>query len=284
MFTIHHTSDGRIIDDILLRTMCTLDDIKPSVLDRREAKIFEEIVASIPSRILSSDTVQAEREKVRNERDDLEHEGRSELDEKDHDESVHAVNDLYRIMKNGEILGQILRTKYGSLEREKVVEIIETIADGRLRLVRLILGHQEEMNDVATFIHKKSPKISLDKIKQVLRMVSFFWTMHNVERTVGALNKPEIRSLVEEVVTQKNTPAYDLIGYFLRLDTIEEFSDNERSQLKDLWSKYRYKFFRKVISIRTQRYLNTHQVRTPVEQAVCSLLNIKYEPRLKKLG
>ena len=221
---------------------------------------------------------------MRKERDNLEHEGRSELDDKDDDESVHAVNDVYRIMKNSEILGQILRNKYGSLEREKVVEIIETIANGRLRLVQLILGNQKEMNDLATFIHKKSPKFSLDEIKQALRFLSFVWTMHNVERTVGALNKPEIRSLVEEVVTQRNTPAYDLIGYFLRLDTIEEFSDNERRQLKDLWNKYRYEFFRKVISIRTQRYLNTHQVRTPVEQAVCSLLNIKYEPRLKKLG
>ena len=28
--------------------------------------------------------------------------------------------------------------------------------------------------------------------------------------------------------------AYDLIGYFLRLDTIEEFSKNEQKQLKDL--------------------------------------------------
>ena len=77
--------------------------------------------------------------------------------------------------------------------------------------------------------------------------------------------------------------AYDLIGYFLRLDTIEEFSKNEQKQLKDLLNKHRYDFFRKVISIRTQRYLNTHQVRTPVEQAVCSSLKIRYKPRPKKL-
>ena len=76
---------------------------------------------------------------------------------------------------------------------------------------------------------------------------------------------------------------YDLIGYFLRLDTIEEFSKNEQKQLKDLLNKHRYDFFRKVISIRTQRYLNTHQVRTPVEQAVCSSLKIRYKPRPKKL-
>ena len=283
IFTIHHTSDVRIIDDIVLHTMCALDDLKPSVLDREEAKIFEDIVASIPSEILSGETVEAERKKMRKERDHAERDGRNELDEKDDDESVHTVNDAYRIMKNSEILGQIVRNKYGSLKREKVVEIIETVADGGLRLVQLVLGTQKEMNEFATFIHKRSPQFSLDEIKKALRSLSFVWTMHNVERTVDALNKPEIRPLVEDVVTQRNTPAYDLIGYFLRLDTIEEFSKNEQKQLKDLLNKHRYDFFRKVISIRTQRYLNTHQVRTPVEQAVCSSLKIKYKPRLKKL-
>ena len=284
IFTIHHTSDDDILNDIMLHTMCALDDIKPSVLDRKEAEMFEDIVASIPPTILSSDTIQAEREKERNERDNLEHEDRSELGDKDDDESVYAVNDIYRIMKNSEILGQILRNKYGNLEREKVIEIIETIADGGLRLVRLIIGDGKEMNDIAIFIHKKNPEYSLEKIKQAIRIVSFIWTMHNIERTVGALNKPEIQSLVKEVVTKKNTPAYDLIGYFLRLDTIEQFSDYEKRQLKKMLNKYRYEFIRKVISIRTQRYLNTHQVRTQVEQAVCSLLNIKYKPKLKRLG
>ena len=284
IFTIHHTSDNRIIDDILLRTMCTLDDIKPSALDRKEAEIFKDIVAAIPSQIFTSDTVESEREKERNERDNRELEDRSELGDKDDEEPVDAVNDVYRIMKNSEILGQILRNKYGSLEREKVVEIIEIIADGGLRLVRLILGSQKEMNDFAIFIHKKNPEFDLDKIKLFVQFLSFLWTMINVEKIVSALNKPEIRPLVEEVVAKKNTPAYELIEYFLQLDTIDKFTDKDRVKLKSLLHKHRYLFFERVISIRTQHYLNTHRVHTPTEQAVCSLLNIKYQPRLKKLG
>ena len=282
-FTIHHTNDGEIIDDLLLRTMCALDDTEPSVLDRKEAKVFDDILAAIPEEILSDETIQTERKKERDERDRNEDEAVDDLEKQDDVESVHAVNDVYRIMKNSEILGQILRNKYGSLNREKIVEIIETIADARLRLVRLILGHQEEMNDFATFIHRRSPTIGLDKIKKVLRFLSFAWTMHNVERAVEALNKPEIRPLVEAVVAEKETPAYHLIGYFLRLDTIDEFSDKERRHLKDLMIRYRHDFFRKVISLRTQRYLMTHRVRARVEQAVCSLLKIQYKSRWKKL-
>ena len=284
IFMIHHTSDDQIIEEILIRTVCALGTMKSSELDREEAKIFEDIVGAIPSQVLSNDTVESERQKERNKRDKCDLEDRSELDVKDDEGSFHAVNDAYRIMKNSEILGQILKNKYGSLKQGRIVEIIETIADGGLRLVRLILGQQGEMNEFASFIHKKSPELDLNEIKRILRIFSFIWTMSNVEKIVGALNKPEIRSLVEEVVARKNTPAYELIEYFLRLDTIKEFSDNDRKKLKSLWNDHRYPFFQKVISIRTQRYLNTHQVPTPVEQAVCSLLKIKYRARIKKLS
>ncbi len=283
IFTIHHTDDDHIIEDILTRTRCALDKIESSTLESEETKIFEDIVKAIPSRILSTNPVLSEREKERNKRDSRELDGSHELENMSDDESIGMVNDIYRIMKNNEILGQILRNKYGSLERGKIVEIIETIADGGLRLVRLLLGSQEEINDFAMFFHKENPKLDIKEIRRAIRIISFIWTMINVEKIVSALNKPEIRSLVEEVVARKHTPAYELIEYFLRLDTIEKFTNKDLKKLKVLWDKHHYPFFQKVVSIRTQRYLNTHRVHTPVEEAVCALLDIRYEKRLKKL-
>ena len=282
IFMIHHTNDDQIVDEILLHTMCVLDNIEPAVLDHRETKIFEDIVKAIPSQILSRDPVPTGREKARNARDHQEPDEPHELENTNHDELTDPVNDVYRIMKNNEILGQVLKNKYGSLEREKVAEIIETIADGGLRLVRLILGYQNEMNDFAVFVHKRNPELNNEGLSRAIRVLSFLWTIINVEKIVGALNKPDIRPLVEKVVANKNTPAYELIEYFLRLDTMQKFSDKDREKLQSLLNKHHYPFFQKVISLRTQHYLNTHNVRTSVEQRVCSLLNIKYQPRFKK--
>ena len=283
IFTIHHTNDYQIIDDILVHTMCALDDFPPSTLAHKETRVFEDIVKAISPQVLSGKSVESERESERKERDRRESHAPGDSGDSS-DESMAVVNDAYRIMKNNDICGQIVKNKYGSLEREKVVEIIETIADGGLRVVQLLLADQKEINDFAIHIHERAPDMDIGGIKQLIRVLSFLWTMNNVEKIVGALNKPEIRSLVEEVVEKKNTPAYDLIEYFLRLDTMEEFSDADRKQLKILLKKHRYLFFQKVVSIRTQRYLNTHRVRTPVEQAVCSLLNIKYQERIKQLS
>ena len=117
----------------------------------------------------------------------------------------------------------------------------------------------------------------------MVRFLSFVWTMENIEKVVSALNKPEIREVVEEVVAAEDTAAYDLIGYFLRLDTVEVFSDRDFDKLKDIWEKYSYPMLRMVISLRTQRFLNTHLVHTPLEQKVCSLLGVKYVARQKML-
>ena len=279
IFIIHHTSDNKIIEDIVLRNMCTLDDVAPSTLGRHEARVFERIVTAIPKEVTSGGSVEAERERTRRQRDvDEEH---GEHGEQEDGESVGVVNDIYRILKNNEILGQVLKNKYGSLERKSILEIVEAIADGGLRLVGLLVGSQEEMNREAVLVHKRKPALDLERIKNAIRMVSFLWTMSNIEMIVEALNKPEIKDLVDAVVKEKRSPAYDLIEYFLRLDTADELSVDDHKRLKTMRAKYKYPFMERVLSLRTQWYLNTHEVPVPVEQAICAELNIRYRPRLK---
>ena len=65
LFTIHHTTDQAIIDDILVRTMSTLDSFPVAKLDRDETRRFEEMVAGLPKSILSTKSVEAERHRER---------------------------------------------------------------------------------------------------------------------------------------------------------------------------------------------------------------------------
>ena len=53
LFVIHHATDKSIIDDILLRTMVTLEDLKPATLSRDETRRFTDIVNALPDNVLS---------------------------------------------------------------------------------------------------------------------------------------------------------------------------------------------------------------------------------------
>ena len=275
LFIIHHTNDHKIIDDILLRTMCSIEGVEPAVLDRKESGRFFKVLASIPNNILSEDSVEAQRRSERDRRDMADSEV-SELEEEELQEEKDDVNEIYRVLKSNQILGQILRNKYGSLERVKIEEVVETIVDGGLRLVNVVLKDDKEIEQLALYVREKHPQYKKKQIERALRHLSFVWTMINVENAVHAINVPEIREVVMKVVDRRATPAYDLIGYFNHLDATNELSEETVEELDALLKKHKNPFIQNVLSLRTQHYMNTHASKTRVEQRVCSLLKVKY--------
>ena len=282
LFIIQHTIDIKIIDNILLRTMCTLDKISPAVLDNTETKRFSEIITGLSQRILSSKSVSHERKKEREELDRIDNniDSSSSSDESKHEQTEgHPTNDLYRILKCNKVLGQILKNQYGRLEKQKIEELIEVISDGGLRLVNWVLKDEQEIHDLAAYIHEKYSHYDDREIRIAIRWISFMWTMINIEAIVSAINAPEISNEVSEVVTRKATPAYDLIGYFSHLDSTSKLSSETRNRLASPCKKYHDPFLRSVLSIRTQHYMNTHSGSAVIQQSICSLLNIQYQYR-----
>lgn len=279
IFLIHHSHDSAIIDEILLRTMLSLEDQRPAILDRKETKIFKELVRAIPQDITSENSVEKERQKARENRDSVDKRDNYDPEEK---EDLHReVNDIYRILKNNEILGQILRNKYGSLGKNRLKEIIEIITEGGLRIVKFFLIDPEQINSFAQFIHQKDPEIDIEKIRVEVQALIFMLTVISLKSVAVAINKPEIRDLVEEVVRNKSTPAYDLVGYFAFLESIENFDKKGNEYLSKLIATHKKDdVITRLISLSTQGYMNTHTVKDPIAQSVSSKLGIKFRRRL----
>ena len=177
-------------------------------------------------------------------------------------------------------MGQVLRNKHGSLDKTRIEEIVEIIADSGLRLVNLVLKDEEEIATLGYYVKEQHPEWDTPRIKRALEFLSFLWTMTNVEQIVDAVSIPEIIGAVDKVVKRRATPAYDLIGYFNQLDSAGQLTDAERRSLGDVLKRHDDIFVRRVLSIRTQYYMNTHRSRASVEQAICSLLNVKYVARI----
>ena len=275
LFLIHHTNDNEIIDDILLRTLSTLENAAPARLDPDETSIFKGLVDALPENILSSRSKEEERQKegenldFNEARDDAEDDSEETVDE-------NPVNDIYRILKNNEIMGQILRNKYGSLAKKRIKDVIEIVADSGLRLVSLGLVDKDWITDEAQYLHKKYPDLDIEEIRIFIQFFSFMWTMTNIEKIVSTVNVPEIREVVHEVVREQSTPAYDLIGYFNHLDSVAKLNNGVRRELDTLLKNHKDFFLRRVLSIRTQHYMNTYRSDESIEQSFCSLLTISY--------
>ena len=196
-------------------------------------------------------------------------------------EGTSIVNDVYRILKNNRIMGQILKNHYGTIEKTKVEEIISIIASSGLRLVSLTITEEEEdLGQMILYIRDKHPTWSVNRIQRTVERLSFIWTVGNIEMIVKEINLPEIREAVKTVVNQESTPAYDLVGYFSQLDSGEQLREQDRRTLKDLWEEHEDPFIRRLLSLRTQIYMNSHKSDWKTERQICSVIGIKRVPKL----
>ena len=278
IFTIHHAQNDLVIDELLTNNLVALEEFTAATLNKEETKVFDELLDKVPTDLRSKKTVAEERKQDRLARDKHE-DALSVPDEMNHDEIKTGFNNVYKIMKNNEILGQLIKNKHGSLTREKLIEIIEIVVESGLRLVSLGLVDATEIRKFANLVRKRNPQWSVERIQWRVRLGAFLWIILNLHRIISAMNKPEIRPLLTELILEKNTPAYDLIGYFLQLDTGDTFLEKDRSQLSELLNKHRYLFFEKLMVIETYHYLNTHTVEHKLKQQVYSLLKNRYYSR-----
>ena len=277
LFVIHHATNDKIIDEITLRAMCSLDEIPPARLDPKETKRFQNIVGRLPSDILSGRSVEAERRADRQAIDNRDTGREEHLDER----SLSSLNRaIYRILKNNELLGQVLRVRYGRLDKQQIATIAESIADSGLRLVNVLLMNEEDISDLAQYLHARVPDLSERRIKRLLQFTSFLWTMTNVELVVKATSHKEITSIIRDLVRRKRTPAYDIIGFFGALDSADKLTSELRHELKRLLKRHDDSFVRSVLSIRVQHYMNTHRSSAQIEQGVCADLGIRYRHRM----
>ena len=280
LFTIHHARDNSIIDDILLKTMLALEEVPRATLCREETEHFTNIVRELPDTILSRKSVDEERRDTRAGLSELDDHLRDQEGDSEGIDDDSPANEVYTVLKNNKIMGQILRNNYGTLEKTKIEEIINIVADSGLRLVSLVVGSQEDLTDQMAYIRERQPDWDTDKLRRTLEFLSFIWTLVNLETVVDAINVPEIRPAIESVVHKEETPAHDLIGYFSLLDSADSLSDIERDELARLWRKHEDLFIRRVLALRTQSYMNTHRSTASIEQSICSIMGVRYFARL----
>ncbi len=280
LFAIHHATDDALIEDILVRTMVELEAIESATLSKRDTTRFTKLISELPQSVLSRDSVEEQRARARRERDN---DDATRSPDGDSDGDDASPDSVLRVIRNNKILGQVLRTQYGKLPRHRIEDIVETIADSAFRLISLLLHDEDELHCIALHLQAQYPDADLEKLKEFVTAFSFLWAIINIELAVHAISVPNISEAVEAVVARNSTPAYDLLGYFCMLDVARALSARERDVLRALYNTHGDMFIRRVVSIRTQDYMNTHRSHPSIEQSICSILKIRYRARLRAI-
>ena len=272
IFLIHHSQNLEIIDDLLIHTKRAIDWRNPATFDLNEITAFENVLKELTVDYHTDNKqVPESREAERRQRDALEVDTYDEFDESPHE----VVNDIYRALKNMDVLSQIVKNKYGSIEKKRLLEIIETIIDTGLRLASLFLFEESELEEFAKVVSKRLDKskpvskLDVESVKVELTRLILTLVIACVEKTVSSIRCKEVEQLITSLRDQRNTPAYDLIYNFYLIDVSDDLSGRHLDTIKETLRRHRKNYLiTRALPIRTQLYLKTHRVSPSIQNAL----------------
>lgn len=292
IFTIHHANGNHIIEELKLHTMCNIDIKKPAKLTPEETAIFSKSISqAISNRLVEPSDINHERALERQNRNKLEESNHSRdlVDTENYAGSNPIIHQVLQCNKNIEILSQILKNKSGSLKKGDIKEIVETICEAGLRMASILLTEESEIEQAAKYVYElyvqseeynasSANSLKANDIKNMFIMRVMIWVINCIEKSVNAINKPEIEQIVNEVANAQNTPAYQLIRYFYLLDTAKTFNKELKEEFEKLLKQYpkkQYDFVRRLIQLRTLQFERTHKVKEQYRQVIFAALELK---------
>lgn len=287
IFTVHHSQDRELLDEIIVHSLFAFDGSNPARLDKNETKFMESLVAELPKSVLSDKEVKANRQEQRKARDENERQTESDFD---HDPELIEINKALRLI---DVLGQIAKNRYGSFEKEKISEVVESVQDLGLRILNVLLSSMRDpdfenwiLSRVSEAEHDrrkekgKENDLSDEEIKQIvvksIRFISFLTTFSIINKIVDAIGSEKIADIVQELKHKLDSPAYDLIAFITSI----KHSNPRPEKIKQVYDEFRKNgnlMAMRIASYFIQDYLNTHSLEVREKKVICSAIGISYK-------
>lgn len=164
LFLSHHVNDSWLTDQVSLALQKCFADVVELDLDN-DVESLNALVASSAELVIEEIDVERSQVEQRKAADAIEDNGDNteDSDEPDADEAIDMSKKFNLLVKTAEILGQITKNYYGSIERSKKSEYLKEVFGGPLRLLRFVL--EEILRDPESLV-KDIERVIRDKIKK----------------------------------------------------------------------------------------------------------------------
>jgi hypothetical protein len=287
IFTIHHTQNRKLLDTIRLHCVYSFENLPVAELSTSETQFMNNLVAELPKSIISDKDTSKNRRAQRNKKE-------IELDkqaEEEQNENVDLV-EINKGLKIVEVLGQILKNRAGSFEKQEVAEILENTIDLGLRIMNLFLCEfrkpefkewliklleDEEKN----LEENKSKRFDDEKrktfIEKSIQLFGYVVTIGMLNRISESISTEKLISSMAILSEKKKTPAYEMIDFLVSLSQ-KGIDVNEVDALTSKYNKSKNYWAEKTLSSYVQNFLNTHHVKFQDRQKLSNILNIKILP------
>lgn len=136
IFLMHHSRDQRIIDEVILRGLVTLDGVEPATLSKAETRHIVAFINALPELVLKHTDVDKERKRRLRRKDEIDSElGLQEDDDGGLTPQSEVIRDLAKSVRLIDVIGQVLRNRSGSLLRPQLLALARTGFEAGLKFL-----------------------------------------------------------------------------------------------------------------------------------------------------
>jgi predicted MPP superfamily phosphohydrolase len=226
IFTAHHSKDDYLIDEATFASMVPFDKLEPITLKRDDNfyDLIEGIVKQVSSDIIKSDkNPREERKKMLDEQDKDQHKIDKTKNDKDEvDEVDEPLRPMFQAFRAIEIVGQIVKNRKGSIEKEKLVSIVTELYYTAFRTISFFGGiYNDTKEDFAISLKNRiengDTKHEIEeKINSFFQYICFQACLCMFSKLVYSVGNKDLRNLFEQVSTNINTPAAKLVTFSIK--------------------------------------------------------------------
>lgn len=241
IFITHHSKSKDVLERIELKALKTFEKLEVASLSVEDTNHLAEYVSQIPEMVMEERDPEEEREKVLRKKDEKEKELEKKEEEGDgyieeEDDYVAEIDCSIRMI---EIMGEVLRTRYGSMEKGQIKEFSEEAYDLGLRLMRFVLNETSSARDhfveqVADYLEKNDLDFTDKKKREAQRaFLGFCYSIiYGLLRKIAhSLGNEQVVSVFEEIERERNNPAIGLVNALAKLEFEYEIPKNKIKSL-----------------------------------------------------
>ncbi len=284
VFLTHHSKDDFFIESATFSSMLPFEDQSPITLEKNGEyyKLIEQIAEEVSTDIIvAHKNPEEERANHLNRQDEIDHRNNAENYDEEPATLDEEMKPFYLAFRSMEIVGQIIKNRKGSIEKDKLVEMISELYFNGFRTVnyfgRFISEAKEEfveslLDDVGESDTEQEIR---EKINTFFQFISLQTCLSMFTKIVHSVGVKELRTQYDDVAKKIGTPAAKLVSFSIK-SYYDRMSIRELQKLAKEFRGNPVAMF--ILKSRVRSYLYNNYIDYKSRNKIIQALNMKVLP------
>ncbi|KAA6328955.1 hypothetical protein EZS27_022194 [termite gut metagenome] len=289
IFVTHHSKADFLIDEATMTAMLPFEEYLPITLDKEDPyfNLIQNIINQFSLNIIDETRKPIdERRKKLKKRDEAERKIENDKPSRFEDENEDIFQDreiisFQQSLKALEIVGQIIKNGKGSIEKTKLLTMVEELFKTGFRLVSYFGALTNNVKDNWESILIKDVKES-DSQADIKNKVNIFFQTKALEfclvvfsKMIYSLGSKDLRPIYDEAARNLNSPAAKLVSFGIKL-YYSKLATDELKKLAEEFSNNKVAF--EILKSNVANYVYNNNIEYKQKQVIEDKLKIRFLP------